>query len=730
MRNNKTMLRYSRNSALLFAAASGLLYMSSCSSEVDYPKGNVTESSVTVGNNPASQASRVTFFGNPGTRAYDAVNFPEVGEAPNIPADAPEFNTPNDAQQSQDQNKNTAYVLTGGEGQIELYGGDVFITGDVKTHNFNGSGGNVYVMPGAKLTLNGANNQNARIVVFGEIEVLGDITIGYNGQILVKESIHFPGRVAIEGTLIALESITIDGQLQINANAKVKGKCIEVNQENDKDAINMSAGGQLAVRSYLNCESLYLGNNAEVFLWPNAMADVTGQTSMTSNQAGFYYYSSEDKQKNALVRTGIFYIEGSADNPEYVGGLFNGILKLKYEELKNCQPAFTDHFIQSAKDYYIPKDGCNPGNGKPDDKPFDEIAIIDGPTHTHHHLSATCIQPVGNRAYVSYHLNEAYGDNAEEWAPISKHMGCVEVYDVTETQAQISSWLMNQDFDFNHLIVDGNKVYTTGDTEKYGATLGVITLGEDGNFGQYEMDTEGREDVMSYYNLYKKTAGSRGTSGNCIIRDGDSFRIASYAGFQSFNVNDLSNATDIITTPGSAKHIAKGDGYIVTLNLNDKGVDAVEGTVNVYTTWGNPIATFTTGKMITPLDGKNVIAVNGGYIYIALGERGVGKYSMTGELVANYSWIDDKLESNPEYKGRPLANGLCVDDKYVYVANGAVGTLVFDKDLNYITRYNRNKKGEETYSANYVQKVGDLIYIAYGRNGISIVKMRENIEDI
>ncbi len=352
--------------------------------------------------------------------------------------------------------------------------------------------------------------------------------------------------------------------------------------------------------------------------------------------------------------------------------------------------------------------------------------MIDGPTHEHHHLSATCVQPVGNRAYVSYHLNEAYGDNAEEWVPISKHMGCVEVYDVNENKAEISSWLMNQDFDFNHLIVDDNKVYATGDTKAYGATLGVIQLGDDGNFGKYEMDTEGRGEVMTLYNLYKKTEGSRGSSGNCIIRDGDFFRIASYQGFQSFAVNDLTTATDFIATTGSAKHIAQGEGYIVTLSLDEKGVEETLGTVTVYNTWGTPVSTFSTGKVITPLDGKNVIAISDNHIYIALGQKGVAKYSMTGQLAGSYSWIDEKLETNPDYKGKPLANGLAVDDQYVYVANGAVGMIVLDKNsMKRVARYNRNYKDSESYSANYVQKVGDLIYIAYGRNGLEVLKMRK-----
>lgn len=103
MNINKT-LRLSRNTALLLAAASGLTYMSSCSSDVDSPNGQKPEtSSVTVGNNPSSQASRITFYGNPGTRA--AADFPEVGEVVSLPADLPEYNDPNAAQQDH-QNEN------------------------------------------------------------------------------------------------------------------------------------------------------------------------------------------------------------------------------------------------------------------------------------------------------------------------------------------------------------------------------------------------------------------------------------------------------------------------------------------------------------------------------------------------------------------------------------------------------------------------------------------------
>ncbi len=722
-------------------AALLLAGMTACSDE-DMPGGNepteVPENAVTVGNDPAAQDSRITFYGTPGGRAVStAADFPDVGKEPQIPEGIQSFATPNAAQQGQGDKTN--YKLTGGQGQIEVYGGNVYITGDVKTHNINGSSGTIYVMSGAKLTLqSGFNNQQAKIVVFGEIETEGSLNIGANGQILVDKNLEVKGELACEGTVVVKEELVVDGKLNIKNTGGVKGKCIIVNQEDNMRAVDMSAGGVLAVRSHIYCEGMYLGNAAKVFLWPYAMAEVEGVTSMTSNNCGFYYYSSEGKTgTHALLNTGKFHVEGGADNPEYVGGLFKNELKIKYGELENCQPAFKEKFVPSADDYYIPSDvkhgGCNPGNGKEEgNKPFDPIAIIDGPTHghNHNHLSATCIQPVGNRAYVSFHLNTEYEDNAT-WAEKSEHMGCVELYNVSDNQAEISSWLMNQDFDFNHMIVDGSKVYTVGDSKKYGATLGVINLDNNGAFGQYEMNTEGRKDVMSYHNLYKKTEANRGSSGNCIIRDGNFFRIASYQGFQTMNASDLTINNDaFIATSGSAKHIAKAGNYIVTLNLDQKGVTSSTGTVNVYTAWGTPTASFKT-EVITPIDGKNVIATDGTSIYVALGETGVAKYSMAGVPEGSYSWIEEKLQTKPDYKGKPLANGLDIDDKYVYVANGGAGMIVLDKTtMKRVARYSHSYKkadGETAYySANYVRKVGTLIYIAYGRDGLEIVRMRED----
>lgn len=717
-------------------AALLLAGMTACSDD-DMPGGNeapdVSESTVTVGNDPAAQASRIIFYGTPGgrsTRAADFPDFPEVGKEPTVPSDLKIFKSFSDW-----NNYSGSYIIDGdnwGSNQITV-SDVVYITGNISGIGSIGGKGTVYIMSSGSL---GCNNQ---LQIGSEIIVksYSDLQASYlqvDGTLLTNGNVTATDQLACSGTIVCNE-LVVDKHVQLNSGSKVKAKCIFFNNEGGEQSVN--AAGVVAVRSYMQCaDGLYMDGSSHIYLWPNAMVKVLGTLFIAPNSGGFFYHTSENKQKNALVWTNKLFVNGNSDNPEYLASMFSGILKLKYDELENCQPEWAEKFIPSATDYYIPKDdnGCNPGNGKEDeDKPFDPIAIIDGPTHSHNHLSATCIQPApdGKRAYVSYHLNTEYKDNAQYDGENTEHQGCVELYNVSDNQAEISSWLMNDDFDFNHMIVDGDKAYTVGDTKKYGATLGVINLNGNGAFGKYELDAEGRENVMKYYSLYKKTAANRGSSGNCIIRDGNFFRIASYQGFQTMDATTLAiDNNAFLATNGSAKHIAKGGNYIVTLNLDQKGVESSTGTVNVYTTWGTPTATFKT-EAITPIDGKNVIATDGTSIYVALGETGVAKYSMTGTLEGSYSWIEEKLESNPKYTGKPLANGLDVDDKYVYVANGAAGMLVLDKaTMKRVARYAHSYKTVDNksyyYSANYVRKVGNLIYIAYGRDGLEIVKMRED----
>ena len=692
--------------AAVMALAAGVFAGCSSSDSGDGGQGigipEVLSEAVTVGNDPAAQAPRITFYGDNGARkaaakTRAAEDFPTVGSEPAaIPADAPRYATPNEAQQDwQNEAKKTAYVLTGGSGQIEDYGGDIYITGDVSTHNINldwgasgGKGGTIYVMPGARLTLaSNCNVQSSTIRAYGEL-VTADgcgVTLGANGRILVKNNFVVNGRFAVEGVCVVNGDLTVADQLQMNWGSKVKAKCIDV-QSTSEQAINLA--GELAVRSHLAANGLYM-NGGSVYLWPNAMAEINGPTWFCQWQGGLYYYTSEGKTDgHALLKTKTLRANGAEYFP-YVSTMFANNLKVAYESQINLDG------MPSADDYYIPSDvnhgGCNPGNGH--DTPwFDPIAVIETPTHEHHHLSATCIQPAGDKAYVSFHLNEAYTDNAPE-AATSKHQGCVEMYDVSETKAQINSWLINEDYDFNHTIVDNGKMYAVGD-KKTGATLGIITLNGDGTFGQQSADMQ--------------TVALNGNSGNCIIADGSDFRIATNLGFQTINKLNYADSRAFVTTPGSGKHIAKAGNVVATLNLADKGSVSSTGTVVVYNSNGTQRSTFNVGT-ITPVNAKNVIAIDGNDIYVCLGENGIVKYDLDG---------NKKGEFKLDYKGKPLANGIAFDSNYIYIAYGGAGVVVVNKaDMTKVARH------YNTYSANYVAVVNGLVYVAYGRDGVEVLKL-------
>ena len=95
MRNIKTTLRYVRNSALLFAAASGMSYLTACQSEnditspdtPDIPESTLKTASYSV---YGPNQNRIHNYGTRGTRGDNdekAVDF-DMPACPAIPADA------------------------------------------------------------------------------------------------------------------------------------------------------------------------------------------------------------------------------------------------------------------------------------------------------------------------------------------------------------------------------------------------------------------------------------------------------------------------------------------------------------------------------------------------------------------------------------------------------------------------------------------------------------------
>jgi len=763
--------------------------MTACSDE-DMPGGNegtpVSQSTVTVGNDPTAQADRITFFGNPGslsTRDGDGVDlgFDIVGSAPtSLPSEKVlNCNAYNSTGPDTDagktdywhQRQNNAYDsfilnVNPNNNNIEICGGKTvyipnktdYTIGSISRIGDTSKDATLIVMEGAKLTIGSQVGDGVVIKSYGDLDISVYCTI--NGKILAKDLVEAKNSLVIDGGQVVVNGrLNVAEQLKLTSNGKAKAICIEVGSTNNDAAVYVDAGSILGIRNYLICDNMKI--KGDVYLWPYAMADIgwnadkentDESTSLTFLGGKFHYYTSQNHYApnyTALVRTNKYELKsGNGYSIEGFEKMFSENLKIRYNKIDTDLDK--TKILPSEDDYPIPSNvkhgGCNPGNGDQSKivVSADPKAFITAPSsgHGHTYLSATCVQPSTYGAYVSYHLNAEYTDDDVQNVvgtgdDKNVYGGCVELINVTMDKASIDSWLMNEDFDFNHCLFDNNYLYTVGDTKKYGATLGRVKL-DAGKFGQTNLGTDNQ--IMQYFKLYKDSE-NKGSSGNCIIKDGQNFRIASQLGFQSYSVSDLEKEEPVltktaedITTSGSAKHVAQKGNLIVTLNLDNRGskdnpITSSTATVTVYNGgWNANGQSFQTDKIITPIDGKNVIATDGTHIYVALGENGVDKYTLSGQCVGHYSWIEETNKQNSDKKA--LANGLDVDDNYIYVANGNAGLIILDKNqtedgkLNRVYRYYRgNYKEGRSFSANYVKVVNGMIYIAYGRNGLEVVKI-------
>lgn len=129
-----------------------------------------------------------------------------------------------------------------------------------------------------------------------------------------------------------------------------------------------------------------------------------------------------------------------------------------------------------AKNYVIKKTECNPNGYNADQKPTKEptLDLISSIDYNHDHdISATCIQSLNGKLYMSYHTR---GDK--------KHGGCVEVFSPVENnKIKLEQYLCDdqKDLDFNHLLAvklksDKRMVYLPGSSNKKGAMLAYIPI--------------------------------------------------------------------------------------------------------------------------------------------------------------------------------------------------------------------------------------------------------------
>lgn len=390
-----------------------------------------------------------------------------------------------------------------------------------------------------------------------------------------------------------------------------------------------------------------------------------------------------------------------------------------------------------AKNYVIKKTECNPNGYNADKEPAKEptLDLISSIDYNHDHdISATCVQELNGRLYMSYHTRD------------KKHGGCIEVFSPVENnKVTLEQYLCDdqKDLDFNHLLAvklksDKRMVYLPGSSNKKGAMLAYIPIQDNHLLADQSKsitttingkDTVIYEKPLQFIQMNPATAefAKKGYDENCVVYNDETNHliVATTKGYLVYNA-DTYNELDKINKPGKVKHIAIGNGKIVTVYLNREATnetEAIPATVEIFDQkaedLSNPIKSFAIST-IEPNNGKNVVRVDDNKIYVCRGAAGMYVYDMEGNELWHYQMPSPTItegENAGKYKGH--ANGCYVGKKYVYIAYGGFGLVVLDKETHKVVAHR-----DLVHSANYVIEYNGYIYVAYGQSRLQVFQLK------
>ena len=391
-----------------------------------------------------------------------------------------------------------------------------------------------------------------------------------------------------------------------------------------------------------------------------------------------------------------------------------------------------------AKNYVIKKTECNPNGYNADKEPAKEptLDLISSIDYNHDHdISATCVQELNGRLYMSYHTRD------------KKHGGCIEVFSPVENnKVTLEQYLCDdqKDLDFNHLLAvklnSGKRmVYLPGSSNKKGAMLAYLPIQDNHLLADQSKsitttidgkDTVIYEKPLQFIQMNPATAeyANKGYDENCVVYNEETNHliVATTKGYLVYNA-DTYNELDKINKPGKVKHVAIGNGKIVTVYLDREATnetEAIPATVEIFNQkaedLSNPIKSFAIST-IEPNNGKNVVRVDDNKIYVCRGAAGMYVYDMEGNELWHYQMPTPTITEGVnagKYKGH--ANGCYVGKKYVYIAYGGFGLVVLDKETHKVVAHR-----DLVHSANYVIEYKGYIYVAYGQNRLQVFQLKD-----
>ena len=587
-----------------------------------------------------------------------------------------------------------------------------------------------------------------------------NIAMCQNAQLAVMDNATLTGAFEMSDKSDAsVNNIMTTTSLKIQNTTKLYSGC-SLNVEGDVYATN---GTELSIM-YLKAKNYKQDSGATLRLRNQSMVDIEGKYVNLNNgqgranlpdkdgvaviKANAFYYNAPGKQGDGnpggakTVDCSIFSTSG--DNAHIIidanaiygsEGTTTPITDDNTTIVWNNNANILFKDDPEAKNYVIKKTECNPNGYNADKEPAKEptLDLISSIDYNHDHdISATCVQVHNGRLYMSYHTRD------------KNHGGCIEVFSPVENnKVTLEQYLCDdqKDLDFNHLLAvklkSGKRmVYLPGSSNKKGAMLAYIPIQDNHLLADESKsitttingkDTVIYEKPLQFIQMNPATGAYKGYDENCVVYNEETNHliVATTKGYLVYNA-DTNNELDKINKPGKVKHIAIGNGKIVTVYLDREATsetEAIPATVEIFNQktedFTNPLKTFSIST-IEPNNGKNVVRVDDNKIYVCRGAAGMYVYDMDGNELWHYQMPSPTItegENAGKYKGH--ANGCYVGKKYVYIAYGGFGLVVLDKETHKVVAH-RNL----AHSANYVIEYKGYIYVAYGQSRLQVFQLK------
>lgn len=592
--------------------------------------------------------------------------------------------------------------------------------------------------------------------------IANTVTMSGDAQLYVTDNATLTGAFEMSNQSQAwVNNIMTTTSLKIQNSTELYSGC-SLKVDGDIYATN---GTKLSVM-YLKAKNYKQDSNATLLLRNQSMVDIEGKYVNLNQDRGYAYLP--DKDGVAVIKANAFYYNAPGlvvdkngaktvecsifttpgDNAHIIidaNAIYRDGATTPITD-DNTTIVWNDHANilfkddPEAKNYPINKTECNP-NGYNADEPATEptkeptLDLISSIDYNHDHdISATCVQVHNGRLYMSYHTRD------------KQHGGCIEVFrPVENNKVTLEQYLCDDqnDLDFNHLLAvklksEKRMVYLPGSSNKKGAMLAYIPIQDNHLLADQSKSitstVDGKETVtyekpLQFIQMNPATAefAKQGYDENCVVYNEETNHliVATTKGYLVYNA-DTYNELDKINKPGKVKHIAIGNGKIVTVYLDREATnetEAIPATVEIFDQktedLSNPIKSFAIST-IEPNNGKNVVRVDDNKIYICRGAAGMYVYDMEGNELWHYQMPSPTItegENAGKYKGH--ANGCYVGKKYVYIAYGGFGLVVLDKETHKVVAHRAVSK-----SANYVIEYKGYIYVAYGQKRLQVFQLK------